>query len=316
MTRARAFPVDEFQTNLRAIRETTWSDVPAAVYHYTSLEAALKILESGAFWATNAAFLADPEEIAYTAGLAEAVITSVSRRRRSPVSQAVLSLVRTCLKDRFATANDIYIVCFSARTDAKTIWTGFGNTGGVALGLDTQQLAIPWGAGHILLVPVAYKPVNQRRTLTKVVETALDAVSASAAHADGAELHIISQFVAAEVLAHATRFKKPDFADEQEWRAIYIVRPHRKLKVLQPVLRYPNELDFKDTAFFVRSGQVVPYIPVSLMPRQTDEPRPPITQIICGPRLHDDSTQRALRLAALRYGYHDVKVGSSALKLR
>jgi hypothetical protein len=101
-----------------------------------------------------------------------------------------------------------------------------------------------------------------------------------------------------EVAGYAFSFKDPAWADEKEWRAVYVV-PDGKFDGVQ----------FRSTG-----GVAVPF--VSLAMGTDPGGRLPIRRIVQGPTSDPELAANSLNLLLASKGYRDVEIVQSAVPLR
>lgn len=109
------------------------------IWHYTTTQGAMGILESGRLWATQYRYLNDELEFEYGLQLCENVLVEVeeiSLRERCDVSflRTVLEYLRTQ-----STYGDLFVTCASAVRDSLSQWRGYTEGVGHAIGIDVRQ---------------------------------------------------------------------------------------------------------------------------------------------------------------------------------
>jgi hypothetical protein len=101
-----------------------------------------------------------------------------------------------------------------------------------------------------------------------------------------------------EIVGFVFSFKDPAWAEEQEWRAVYVV-PDGELEGVQ---------------FRPHAGVAVPYL--SLAMGTPPEGRLPIRKIVLGPTVHTETALGSLELLLASTGYRDVDITVSSVPLR
>ncbi len=101
-----------------------------------------------------------------------------------------------------------------------------------------------------------------------------------------------------EVVGFAFNFKDPAWAEEREWRGVYVV-PDGELEGVR---------------FRPAGGVAVPYM--SLAVGTSPDGTLPIRQIILGPTVHSETAMRSLELLLASNGYSDVDIRVSSVPLR
>jgi len=120
------------------------------LYHYTSAEGLLNIIDSGKFWATHYRFLNDPEEILYSFKLFDRLFLENSPKRLSFFANNVdeesgliignYHLMYTGQRGVIP-EYEYYITGFSEEKDLLSQWRGYGDNGeGFAIGVDPLKI--------------------------------------------------------------------------------------------------------------------------------------------------------------------------------
>lgn len=316
------------------------------LYHYTTAAGLSGILESKSLWATHAAFMNDEEEIS---GFYDRVFPEILRpvfieycegvktfpkfqehQGNAPFElyceEQFKKLIHT-IRENALGFHDHYITSLSATTDAwerehglLSQWRAYGQDGGYALVLDTDQLdkiiseeLTPYKEEKYLWADVQYGLNEHLRTSDTDTNQWIEQLEVAAAKyfrsgsaEDAGELSepltMLSSF-----------FKHRGFAEEREVRLVLnLLGPklesHPKL---QPVRQHP----VKTT---VREGATVPF--VELCVREADGVRQhlPIKRIIVGPHRDKDDRKRAVQLLLKQHGLNDLidKVSVSDIPYR
>ena len=125
--------------------ETEWanrhSGHPPVLYHYTTADGFLGIVETRSLWASNAAFLNDSTELVYIVSVLDEIVQELdeSGDEVSIRMSAFASLLRRGLTD--LRAYDVYVACFCEAGDLLSQWRGYPRDGGgYSLGFDSVVL--------------------------------------------------------------------------------------------------------------------------------------------------------------------------------
>jgi hypothetical protein len=103
-------------------RRLTDKSFAQRIYHYTSGETLVRILESGELWATQSSCLNDEQESLFAV---EMFRKKVEARRREPLSQAFASCLGTfeeLMRDPGVERSSAFVSCFSAKRDDLSQW--------------------------------------------------------------------------------------------------------------------------------------------------------------------------------------------------
>lgn len=98
------------------------------LYHYTTTDSFIKIIESEKLWLTNCRFMNDSSELQYPVDITKKAINSLIKKNEfsSEFQNNVLKFVPDALK----TAKDRnYIVCFTSNGDSLPMWNMYGKSG-------------------------------------------------------------------------------------------------------------------------------------------------------------------------------------------
>src|SRR5262245_45694018 len=88
-------------------------DLPSALYHYTSIEAAKGIIEGQLFWATHHSSMDDRSELRTATETIRAVAQEVLDKSREPVRRVLRIFVENYEALKTAVMFDSYLVCFT-----------------------------------------------------------------------------------------------------------------------------------------------------------------------------------------------------------
>jgi hypothetical protein len=274
--------------------------LPARVYHYTSTDGLLGILDSGHLWATDLRYLNDTSELHF--GLTEMLsayetVSQGPSRRESfvdrlaalykienwlPIGPLGLSEAGSLPRERFDTvANAIVnslgesiiigVTCFCGEGDLLSQWRGYG-IGGYALGFDAGPLRVAVKDRYLPLTAVVYGRPPVRQILRSVSTRAEELLDDRSKEQTGA----IREAVTLPLLGFAAQIKNPAFKSEMESRLGDVALGS------SPLWRF-------------RGGDlgVIPYMDIDL--RLPETGRPPLREIYLAP-----GPEVALRAAAVR----------------
>lgn len=144
-------------------------DVPPVLYHYTTAEGLLGILNEQAFWATDCEFLNDSSEMRYGLRLLDHTL-----REFAVQGEHSLALRGQVIKDGrgFRPGKKPFVVCFCKRGDLLSQWHGYAGGGGYAIGLAWTGIAASICNSNCALWQVEYDVDHQTEILTAHFEAA------------------------------------------------------------------------------------------------------------------------------------------------
>lgn len=278
-------------------------DTPDLLYHYTDVAGVIGICSSGSLWATNLRFMNDARELAHAWKLMHDVLAEARAQARLPAQLQLVEEIERTMSAQGGGYPDFYSVSFGANGDLLSQWRGYGSSGGgYALGFDAAGLVSPpspYPQPERFLNRVIYDEPTQLRILRDVSEAMLALFATVDPTGPGlteARARVFSAL--GEVVGFVFSFKDPAWAEEQEWRAVYLV-PNGELEGVQ---------------FRPRGGVAVPYVN---LPMGTDpDGRLPIREVVLGPRVDTDTAVRSLELLLASNGYPDVDITVSSVPLR
>ena len=263
------------------------------LYHYTTIEGLLGILNGRSIWLSSAGYLNDLREVEHGRSIINEVLEEEAQRYQN--DEAVKSLLRSAHAgyDPFEGHHfGAFVACFCERGDLLSQWRGYSDMGGgYSLGIRfTEHLRVkfgtPTGNGdqsweEPVVRKVIYNSDEQfeltRRVIGAFAQTVRDV---AASHPD--EKKELGRQAAALLITLLVEFlccfKDPAFKEEQEWRLIRIQAPWRK-----PVQFRPS------------NGVPIPYLIAQIdEPVEEQEFMFPLDNVVIGPRLHSDRAERAL----------------------
>ncbi len=256
------------------INEVLTKRPPSILYHYTSQEGLLGILDNRELWATKAHYLNDSKEFSYAIDLLNEVLSEEEYDQEE--TQA--------LRDAIGSVEQIN-VCVSSFTKNGNLlsqWRGYGSEGaGYSLGINGKQLNRIAESQNFILVPVLYRRDQQLLLIKELIELWLN---------DQHEIDGLTPVTDSEAEFEdyfsmiAPIFKDASFEEEEEWR------------IISPIL------SCEDKKFGFRPGKysLLPYYRFSLeVPENKFTP----SKIIIGPSPMQNLSKHALDLYLMSKGF-------------
>lgn len=263
----------------RAIRRAQTRPSRSLLYHYTTAEGFLGIVETGSVWATDIRFLNDTAEFTFAR---DALVRELLRGTRRLRNGRVRAIVQREL-DSFASRTvPAYVVSFSERGNSLSQWRAYAPRDGVSIGFHRAALGAVkdfalWKCHYTQESEVAGRNTSRGLQLLaleveqsirwaarliqaerrKKVRSAQQRSIAEAKHA---------LIISTPLAWAALKLKHSGFAEEQEWRLIDNRDP-----------RAPDEARFRRGAF-----GITPYLVAPLPERWRGAPLG-IAEVIVGP---------------------------------
>lgn len=185
------------------------------LYHYTSQNALLGIIENGVIWASNIHYLNDSKEFVHAF---DEIETLINQRKKNDevldrVYEGILARLRTIERIH------IFVASLTERGDQLSQWRGYcANGAGYSIGFSKAALEKLARINHFTFKPCIYDQQEQRQILAMQLGRAETIVSTTA-HSSGVVEDAIDQFID-EFVQIAPLLKHHAFMEEQEWRLI------------------------------------------------------------------------------------------------
>jgi hypothetical protein len=201
---------------------------PEILYHYTSAEGLLGIVQSGEIWATNALYLNDASEIFHATEVLEAELRLAPLGPWNYAAAFPMGITYYLKGIRL----DHFVVSFCEDRDLLSQWRGYGGTpgAGYSIGFSTSALqAAAAGSGNKLPEPCALRKakycLDQKkemvRTRIAVLNEILDPVTGDLEPArDEDSLNLLRHQIAASFHPTLALMKHGAFEGEREWRLV------------------------------------------------------------------------------------------------
>ena len=194
------------------------------LFHYTTGDGFLKIIESKKLLATHISCLNDTSEVLYAI---EKFRDKLEGKLTQPLPSKIKQLferLKLVVDDERIENSPVYVACFSAVDDDLSQWRAYGGgEGGYAIRFDGTELRKKDGS-EAVLVKVWYDETEQERLLSRIVTlTERTFTQLSAYQAEENMDTLISVFFEnwlRNLYFLAPCFKHHKFSAEQEWRYI------------------------------------------------------------------------------------------------
>jgi hypothetical protein len=295
-------PSDELLAKARPLIESS-EKPPRHLYHYTSLQGMMGIVESQTLWATDARYLNDAKELIWAKEVfGQALIAAETH------SEAERDFVATLNNTHGLSDIGFRVFCtsFSEADDDLGQWRGYGSgtDGGVSLGISSSKMM--YKLPEAMMLPILYDAEQQAAIAQKIVAMMLDFFRSNLEESPIANAffvpHCIQLFRQMTVIA-ALRFKASYWSGEKEWRLITFITSYGRDEL--------HKLDFRQG----RLG-MTPYIKLPF-PVEAYRKGVPIERLVLGPSLYPDLSLESIRLYMQKHGYELHKgLEASSIPLR
>lgn len=201
------------------------------LYHYTSGENLIRIIESDELWSTQIACLNDTAEVRYGLGELQKRVHQKRAMTQESELEPLWQQIDKFLADPQLETAGVFVACFSELNDDLSQWRAYsGGEGGYAIRFD--HIRLRQGSGGFaspLLLRVEYDLQRQRIICDDIISQAERYyVECEGRQRAQSPQHWAEEFVRfylwlIEILLVC--LKHPAFAGEQEWRLVNYWRP-------------------------------------------------------------------------------------------
>ncbi|OEA17883.1 hypothetical protein BBM54_03770 [Vibrio parahaemolyticus] len=267
------------------------------IFHYTSVDTLIKVLESQTLWASDLSKMNDPKE--FTTGL---------ETLRELFAQSFPESIDWFDYNRFVGSENQQLILgcsFSNEPDDLSQWRAYGDDGcGVVIGIDKDTLC----SHNTMTIPRFYKEdekavsyVNFFNVIYSKTELVTKANQLFSSAGDFANDHVEGFNLSLGISRLACSYKSDFYRSESEIRAII---EHSK----SPELYLEQDLKDKrlfDLNFRTSKFGLVPYCNLKLGPKEHSS----IKQIVLGPKCN--VTKEDLSFMLMAIGYESVQIRES-----
>lgn len=198
------------------------------IYHYTSPEAMISIVENNSFYASNALFLNDSSELKYGKILIASVIKKIlnddyyefDRERFTKKGVDLLSKVLKEIESQ--SISDIYIMCFSRSSDLLSQWRGYGENG-IQIELSSSELFYSFDSNY-LSQDVIYNRKTQEKIIIEEIQILINFAIYGSDWGPSLANNDYKEFpssLARALLYSTIWFKDDSWKEEKEFRVVY-----------------------------------------------------------------------------------------------
>ncbi len=292
-----------------SVRSTFWNEVRrlrlipdqyiSVVYHYTSMEAFVSIVESDSIWLSDYSYLNDKTELVHG-------VTVVSDAIKEFLGQGVSieqeGLLQAWLEKAKAPLQRVCVASFSGEGDSLSQWRAYGN---VAIGFVPHKIGIH--ANQSQGGVVQYESEIQRKLAQVYLSHSLQAYDEDIKNNLLERIpDVYHRF--GQVLELVSFFKNPSFQDEREYRLVYVEHPE--------LFEREDFLERPPKQFRVKDGRIYSHVKSSEL-FSTPEHKWPlgICEVVLGPET-DDLMELGVREFLDENGLQEVPIKRSAIPYR
>lgn len=272
------------------------------LYHYTSLQSLMGMVETNNLWMSKGNFLNDSSELIYFSNVLKSIIGKMKIQRETELWQLFIQELESSM-ERFlegieGSGFEVYIFSLSYSPDSLALWYNYAKGEGYNLGFDAEDLLQKAAAfpddSDVLHGLVVYDRQEQELILMNfLIETFKRVVQYEP---DEIKKALPNHFLTV-IATCAIFFKDPAFKSEEEYRIAYMNTSGN----MHPAVR-----------FRAQNGVIIPFIAVDF------EERLPISHITIGPKNNIDIARRGIEhyLKSKGYNMKSLSISKSVAALR
>lgn len=298
---------DELLRKILKIKKVLDNDKNYVIYHYTKPEKLLNILASGTLRFSNALYLNDKEEIAYSYKLIVDLIDETPELN-SDLFNKIQNHFSNKYKHIVDGYNDLvnkleyFTTSFSTESDNLTLWNNYAkgkNYTGYNIGFDKNKLVEEMDKNNYL--PIFGSVIYDKNKQVKIIhaifkkwnmlfERALKSKKTNEVKLFDILFELIDVLSIVSIF-----FKNPQFKNEHEYRIV--------------IVNVFGTLNSKPTNIVEKNGLFVPYLEYNFSKES-------VKSINIGPTFDENIFYTSTNRMLLNFGYEDKEVFRSKIPLR
>ena len=298
---------DELLRKIPKIKKVLDNDKNYVIYHYTKPEKLLNILASGTLRFSNALYLNDKEEIAYSYKLIVDLIDETPELN-SDLFNKIQNHFSNKYKHIVDGYNDLvnkleyFTTSFSTESDNLTLWNNYAkgkNYTGYNIGFDKNKLVEEMDKNNYL--PIFGSVIYDKNKQVKIIhaifkkwnmlfERALKSKKTNEVKLFDILFELIDVLSIVSIF-----FKNPQFKNEHEYRIV--------------IVNVFGTLNSKPTNIVEKNGLFVPYLEYNFSKES-------VKSINIGPTFDENIFYTSTNRILLNFGYEDKEVFRSKIPLR
>lgn len=298
---------DELLRKIPKIKKVLDNDKNCVIYHYTKPEKLLNILASGTLRFSNALYLNDKEEIAYSYKLIVDLIDETPELN-SDLFNKIQNHFSNKYKHIVDGYNDLvnkleyFTTSFSTESDNLTLWNNYAkgkNYTGYNIGFDKNKLVEEMDKNNYL--PIFGSVIYDKNKQVKIIhaifkkwnmlfERALKSKKTNEVKLFDILFELIDVLSIVSIF-----FKNPQFKNEHEYRIV--------------IVNVFGTLNSKPTNIVEKNGLFVPYLEYNFSKES-------VKSINIGPTFDENIFYTSTNRMLLNFGYEDKEVFRSKIPLR
>jgi len=217
---------------MKALFERVPGQTTARLVHYTTADAALKIIQKKRLWMRNTICMADYREVLHGFDMFNRYFVDITKRQAfieafDTVAPGVAAEAMAAFDNAWSDIRlNTYIACLSEHQDSEdkngrlSMWRAFGGGTGSRVGivLNIPYMTLSPLALAVTFSPVAYLPPAQ---FHRVIEEVVANVKTERSYLQTLEPGFLVKMIFQMLVSGVVCLKHEGFGEELEWRAIY-----------------------------------------------------------------------------------------------
>ncbi len=298
---------DDLLEKIPKIKKVLDNDDNCTIYHYTKPEKLLNILSEGTLRFSNALYLNDKEEIAYSYRLIVKLIDEIPE-----LNPDLFGKIKTHFSNKykhivdgendFRNKLEYFTTSFSTESDNLTLWNNYAkgkNYTGYNIGFDKKKLLAEMTENNYLPVfgSVIYDKQKQIKIIHAIFKKWNMLFNRALKCKKTNEIKLFDiLFELIDVLSIVSIFfKNPQFKNEHEYRIV--------------IVNAFGVENSKPTKVVEKNGLFVPYLEYKFS-------KDAVTSINIGPTFDENIFYTSTNRMLLNFGYEDKQVSRSKIPLR
>ncbi|WP_269221881.1 DUF2971 domain-containing protein [Flavobacterium sp. IMCC34518] len=280
------------------------------IFHYTSINGFISIIETQSLYCTNVNFLNDSKELKHGIELILKALEIVKNSENNDIIESTKNNIEILNK------TEKYVTCFSKDGDSLSQWRAYGNDGkGISLGFDFSGLKNNFNK-NLTGLHIEYDERLQYEAIEEFIKIIIAFYNNIKSRFDWSE-HDFNHTTSISIIRFLNHiiysYKHPSFIDEKEYRLQFELKKNSKADIL----------------FRTSTNLIIPYTIIKnsytayLETKKPNETEPifgikklPLNKIIIGPSLDYEIVKIGLEKFLIMNGYENIEIIKSNVPYR
>lgn len=262
------------------------------LFHYTTVEGLIGILQNRSLWYSDTRLLNDPNERKYGRDIVLSGINDLLSKTQNDDIKRLFKDIKGFIEGVHRSFYNSYIACFSEDGNLLSQWRAYSNKGtGFSVGFDFNSDTLNLEdtstneTKEIILRKVIYNPKQQTQIVEDYIKLLCEIVEITEKENQNyKDPGFISQFAMAAsnlFFEMIDTFKSEAFLEEKEWRLIKVYGFNYKVNLLR---------------FRPRVNDLVPYLQFCVFNDEENIKKFPVKWIWCGPGTNTEQIMNSVQL--------------------